>query len=65
MGWQKKSLLAVLLLSALLASCGRRDGPGPVPSKSPEIEGNDLEGKPMRLSDFRGKVVVLDFWASW
>jgi thiol-disulfide isomerase/thioredoxin len=33
--------------------------------KAPEIEGPDLEGKPLKLSDFRGKVVVLDFWADW
>jgi thiol-disulfide isomerase/thioredoxin len=32
---------------------------------APEIEGEDIDGRPMRLSDFRGKVVVLSFWASW
>ena len=32
---------------------------------APEIEGNDLDGKAMKLSDFRGKVVVLDFWGDW
>lgn len=32
---------------------------------APEIEGADLDGKPMKLSDFRGKVVVLDFWGYW
>lgn len=33
--------------------------------EAPEIEGTDLEGKAMRLSEFRGKVVLLDFWGDW
>ncbi len=32
---------------------------------APEIEGEDLDGKPFKLSDYRGKVVVLDFWGNW
>ncbi len=32
---------------------------------APEITGADLDGKPMKLSDYRGKVVVLDFWGHW
>lgn len=32
---------------------------------APGIVGQDLDGKPMKLSDFRGKVVVLNFWATW
>jgi len=32
---------------------------------APELEGEDLAGKPLKLSDFRGKVVLLSFWATW
>ena len=32
---------------------------------APEISGEDLGGKPLRLSDHRGKVVVICFWATW
>jgi thiol-disulfide isomerase/thioredoxin len=34
-------------------------------SKAPEIEGEDIDGKPLKLSDFRGKVVLISFWATW
>ena len=32
---------------------------------APDIEGQDLEGKRFRLSEYRGKVVMLDFWGDW
>jgi len=32
---------------------------------APEIEGESLDGIKMKLSDNRGKVVVLTFWATW
>ena len=31
---------------------------------APEIAGEDVDGQPMKLSDFRGKVVCLIFWTS-
>lgn len=31
----------------------------------PEIVGTDVDGKPLKLSDHRGKVVVIDFWGFW
>jgi hypothetical protein len=30
---------------------------------APEIEGEDIDGKRFSLGEYRGKVVVLDFWA--
>ncbi|MCC9311594.1 TlpA family protein disulfide reductase [Kitasatospora sp. RB6PN24] len=32
---------------------------------APAISGNDLTGKPTALSDFQGKVVVVNIWGSW
>ena len=32
---------------------------------APDIEGEDLDGVSFKLSDYRGKVVVLDFWGDW
>jgi thiol-disulfide isomerase/thioredoxin len=32
---------------------------------APEIDGTDMNGKPLRLSDFKGKVVMLVFWGTW
>ncbi|HVA98826.1 MAG TPA: TlpA disulfide reductase family protein [Bacteroidia bacterium] len=34
-------------------------------SEAPDIKLNDPLGDPVSLSSFRGKVVLIDFWASW
>ena len=65
--------LHILSLSAaaalwLLAPASRAASPATglaVGQTAPEISGKDLDGKPMKLSEFRGKVVVLDFWGHW
>ena len=30
-----------------------------------EIKGEDMFGKEFKLSDYRGKVVMLSFWGHW
>jgi thiol-disulfide isomerase/thioredoxin len=34
-------------------------------NKAPELNFNTPAGKPLALSSFKGKVVLIDFWASW
>ena len=37
----------------------------PVGSMAPEIAGEDIDGTFFKLSDYWGKVVLLDFWGNW
>lgn len=38
---------------------------GAIGSEAIEFTQNDVDGKPVSLSQFRGKYVLIDFWASW
>jgi cytochrome c biogenesis protein CcmG/thiol:disulfide interchange protein DsbE len=35
------------------------------PKPAPEFSLPDLDGRPVKLSDLRGKVVLLFYWATW
>src|SRR6187401_3473188 len=58
-----------LVSTVLLAAAGRavaqqplKPWPGVV---TPPLELPDLDGKTHRLADYRGKAVLLNFWATW
>jgi peroxiredoxin len=53
-----------MTLALSLASCDTKPGTG-VKGKATDFSLKDLNGNDVRLSDFRGKVVMLDFWATW
>lgn len=63
----------VLVATTLLASSCRETGSGESPSalggvdtaSAPEFTLPDLDGQLVRLADFQGKVLLLDFWATW
>jgi peroxiredoxin len=37
----------------------------PISGPAPDFTLHDLSGNPVRLSEMRGKVVLLNFWATW
>ena len=56
------SCLASLLLMAGAHGAGFEARPG---TPAPELKAHDLAGAAKTLADYRGKVVLLNFWASW
>jgi peroxiredoxin len=60
------SLSALSILIAFAAAPGPAyAGEAPAPAPAPPFSLRTLDGRSIRLQDFRGKVVVLDFWATW
>jgi thiol-disulfide isomerase/thioredoxin len=39
--------------------------PGEIGSRLPDFTVKDLQGREISSADFRGKVVLIDFWATW
>src|SRR5690606_19855708 len=76
-----RALIPVLAGLLLLTGCtslsatgekGYVTGDGQVTVLAPEdrgdpieLDGDDLEGEPLSLADFRGQVVVINVWGSW
>ena len=48
---------AAISLSPTLARAGSNEAPA--------FSLRGLDGKPLRLSDYKGKPVIVDFWATW
>jgi cytochrome oxidase Cu insertion factor (SCO1/SenC/PrrC family) len=66
----RTSLSLVVVASGVLGGVAVRAAPPPslkvaVDKPAPDFNLTLLSGEPVRLIDFRGKVVVLNFWASW
>lgn len=63
--------LFLLILAGLLwgqvsvGLAGQRSTPVAVGTPAPPFSLTLLSGKDIQLTDFRGKVLVLNFWASW
>lgn len=66
MGWFRQMAVgtAAGLLVLGAAGCDRGSHPGQIGERAPDFTVNDGT-KTVHLADYRGKVVVLNFWASW
>ena len=68
----RKRVMAVALV-AMTAACGSKAPKVPAAAACPadakpanlNLTLKDLAGKEVRLADYKGKVVLLDFWATW
>lgn len=61
-----KTLIAISLLSVLsLAGIDDSLASSDTGKVAPVFELKDLEGKKVSLTDFKGKVILLNFWATW
>ena len=72
----KQGLLFLGIVLGTLAGCGQRPptpaplkkatvAPGAIGSQLPDFSVTDLEGHPLSSRALRGKVVLVDFWATW
>ena len=60
-----RAALWLALFAGLLAGCSDGTPPSHGRAAAPEFQLQTLDGREVRLSDFRGKVVLLHFWATW
>lgn len=65
----QKGLIILLLSFIWTSGCGVEREEGVVTEKewgdAPDFTLPDLEGNSLTLSDFKGKVIILNFWATW
>jgi len=64
--WKLQSAIEPLVTAAMQAGAQSNGGVSPlVGQPAPEVSLRLLDGTPFKLSESKGKIVVLDFWATW
>ena len=71
--WARCATALIALLLAFSVAVAAEDEktklgefiPATPPQPAPEVGVTDMEGKPVKLADFKGKLLVLNLWATW
>ena len=61
----RRSAVVALLAASLVSAHAASSTPSLLNKPAPTFALTDLSGQPLRLSSFHGKVVLLNFWATW
>jgi len=59
------SFLIVILLSACMGDDKSGDGKGETNKAAPAFSVSNIKGGQLSLEDYKGKVVLVNFWATW
>jgi thiol-disulfide isomerase/thioredoxin len=72
----RKTVLSLILIAVVVAGCNQNSATpvrarpiaittGEIGSRLPDFSLKDLQGQEISSGDLRGKVVLVDFWATW
>lgn len=60
-----KVILLILLSGTLVTGCAAPAEAPEIGKSAPSFQLTDIDGQSISLSDFKGKTVLLNFWATW
>jgi cytochrome c biogenesis protein CcmG/thiol:disulfide interchange protein DsbE len=60
-----RRLLLVILLAVIIVGCSKSDSGQGLTGGAPDFTLPAVDGSMVSMSDYRGKVILVDFWATW
>jgi thiol-disulfide isomerase/thioredoxin len=60
-----RNLLMVLFCLIVISACSTTEEGKVLVGPAPNFMLEDISGKSLSLSEIKGKVVIVDFWATW